>query len=329
LIALGLRPGYAFAAPGFHFLEAQPAMLLACLLNGATYVHLEPEQIEKNPELLSASPLRSVGICTRVREILLEHPLDVSKSWTHWFRNPAESSDIEVWQLFIEAMGLQEVYAGNRRWNASLGGCLLFSVSRKGRPTVNVLPSAGVRWSLTDPVAGEAGLAGDMGVFSPVEIKQEEPKGFPSPDMIARGRGEWIYIGPRHSGRGGRVYPLDEVIEAVRTVPRCARVTMAAAPVLGGGAGRAFVLLIFSGDGLSPDQAGLCKAIEGAISREMGGEYMPDRIQFFPLFPRRDEEGAMDHDWCRSQYLTGGLSRKSRGEVYQCLNRLRGYVFMD
>jgi hypothetical protein len=47
-------------------------------------------------------------------------------------------------------------------------------------------------------------------------------------------------------------------------------------------------------------------------------------IKVFPLHPRFLEDAEVDHQWCRSQYLTGSLFRKSRGEIFRCVTRLRG-----
>lgn len=152
LIALGLKPGMAFASPVHDPLQAQPALLLACLLTGATYVHMSLEDVERNPELLAQHPLRALGVSVPVREILLQRPFDASKAWQSWFRDPGESQDLSMWTDFVQALSLKQVPAGNQRWNSSLGGCLLFSIKRTGHPHLQVLPSAGVRWRLSDPV---------------------------------------------------------------------------------------------------------------------------------------------------------------------------------
>ncbi len=325
LLALGLRPGSAFAAPGFDLLGCQPAMLLACLLTGATYVHLELEQIAHDPGLVGAHPLRAIGVSARVRNILLDNPVDLSQSWTLWLREIAETYDLELWQSFAESMGLTGLDCGNLRWNPSLGGCILFSIRRTGLPTMNVLPSAGVSWELSGDLAGDAGSAMGAGVFSPVSIGGGAPETVLTSDLIVERRGEWMYAGSLAPGRCGRVYPAPEVVEAVRTMPQCRRVAIVDNRAMGG-MGRLFTLLIFSGDQPPADQAGICKAMERAVTREMGEQYLPDHIRFFPLYPRRDKKGEIDGEWCRSQYMKGGLSRKSRGEVYRCLTRLRRYL---
>jgi hypothetical protein len=52
---------------------------------------------------------------------------------------------------------------------------------------------------------------------------------------------------------------------------------------------------------------------------------MPDDVAIYPLYPRRKQEGGeIDHDWCRTQYQTGMLQRKSRRRSTKLLTALRG-----
>ena len=325
LVVLGLRPGSAFAAPGMHFSGTQPAMLLASLLTGATYVHIEPEQLAADPGLLSAKPLKTIGISACVRDLLLKNPVDMSGSCGVWLRDVAETSDLDLWQEFANSVGLRDTYGGNFRWNPSLGGCILFSIRRTGFATMKVLPSPGVGFELSGDMVGDAGSARGAGMFSPLAIGAGEGEATATSDLIVCGRGEWIYGGSLASGRRGRVYPTEEVLEAVRAIPRCGHAAMVEhqAP---GGRGSVFTLLVFTGGRPPGDPAEICKAIESGLRREMGEEYLPDGIRFFPLYPRRGENGDIDGEWCRSQYLRGGLTRRSRGEVYRCLTRLRRYL---
>jgi hypothetical protein len=97
-------------------------------------------------------------------------------------------------------------------------------------------------------------------------------------------------------------------------------------PSFESGGDSVFVLLVFMGGKRGVDEAGLIQTIFKAIEREMGKEFFPDRIHFFPLHPRGVADGELDHKWCQEQYLTGGLFRKSRDEIYRTLAQLREYV---
>ena len=326
IIALGIRPGDILVAPGFHFLECQPGLLLACLLNGVTYLHLEVDDISDNPELLIEHPVRVIGVTRKVRDTLLQKQVKFKKPLYYWFRNPAESLDLELWQQFIEISELERVYNGNIKHDATLGGCSLFSTKRQGQAHLQVLPSAGVPWGLADSASGEVDSVADLGVFSPVIPGRENGESRGTGSIVAKSSREWLFVGSKVSGRTGRTYPTTEVLASIHRLPFCSLSSMVEVPRFSGGGDPAFVLLLFTGGKTAVDQAAVRKEILTSIVREMGEEFLPDRIQFFPLHPRCDGDGNVDHHWCRDQYLTGSLFRKSREETYRYLTQLREYI---
>ncbi|NTW78239.1 MAG: hypothetical protein HGB33_10820, partial [Syntrophaceae bacterium] len=165
LIALGLGPGRIYAAPGFHFLETCPGIFLAGLLCGATYLHLTPQDIKENPRLVVEKKIDVFGVSRTVRDILLETPVTADGVWQTWFRNPAESADMDKWHHFSRRLNLLKSYSFNLRWDAA-AGCNLFSVRRKGTPHTGVLPALGSSWQLSDlSGTGEKSLS-DFGILS-------------------------------------------------------------------------------------------------------------------------------------------------------------------
>ncbi|MEW5804187.1 MAG: hypothetical protein AB1847_18990 [bacterium] len=335
MIALNLRPGQAVAAPGFHFFETQPALVIASLMTGGTYIHLEVEDIAKNPKLLTAYPLKAIGVSSRVRDLLFRHPVEAGTFWHSWFRNPAESFDLDQWQSFIQTVKLEEAYAGNLKWDAATGGCSLFSVRRKGQAHAHVLPSAGGPWRLTDLSGSGHEALGDCGLFSPSAIDGKEKEVRAGASVLARRQKEWLFVKSLVSGREGRRYPQNEILEIIMTAPElpyCSCCSMVEAPALGASGDFMFILLIFTAGrtGMAGrtgiNEADIHKKIMRKIEREMGREFLPDRIRFLPLFPRFDQGGKIDHEWCKSQYLSGSFFRKSQREIYRCLARLRRLV---
>lgn len=325
LIALGIRPGLALAAPGFHFLETQPALLLSCLMNGGTFVHLTENDIAETPLLLTGQTLRAVGVTTGVRDVLLRNPSPVGKAWDYWFREPAESQDLVSWKEFIDVLNLKDAYACNQRWSAALGGCLLFSLRRKGMAHTQVLPSAGITWQTADLADTGRESLWPCGYYAPSLMGAEKDETTVCGGVIARNRSEWMFVRPVMEGRSGRVYPVGEVLEVLAGLappPSCSVVEI---PPAGGALGPLFVLLVFVG-GRSVDESVLASNIRKRIERELGKEFLPDRVEVLPLHPRRDEEGGIDHVWCRDNYLMGGLARRSRGDVYRCITELRDMV---
>jgi hypothetical protein len=323
LIALGLRRNLAAAAPGVPFQQAQPALLLACLMSGGTFVHLEPGDVQRDPSLLVARPLRAVGIDEATRDALLREPQPVGERWGHWFRDPATSQQTELWRRFLGEAGLERSWSANLKWEAAHGGCTLFSPRRQGQVHFDVLPAAGVSWRLVDPAHPERESVTDHGLLSLLPLGAAKPEPSATASIIARRGAGWVFAGSPEGTRRGLHYPTDEVLQALEGTPGSLGASLCFAPLLGGDTASLVVLMVFVGRTAAVDEAELRVAVERRIRQEMGADHLPDRIQFFPLAPRRDEAGAVDHAWCRSQYLTGALGSKSRDELHGCLTLLR------
>ena len=326
MLALGMRPGNVLAAPGFHFLETQPGLLLAVLLNGGTYLHIDPDGVAKNPEQLTEHPIHTIGISAQMRDVLIARPPSFSEAWGFWFRDPAESSDMEQWHSFVETLGLKEVHCGNMKWHAAAGGCSLFSIKRRGRPHFNMLPSAGVPWCLTELAGGDQESLEGYGLFSPVALGREGEERTMTTIILAKSKNECMFIGSRGPGRAARNYPREEILKALQILPYGLHCTIVEVAQFAPAGTSAFDLLVFTGGKTGNHAATDTQLILHTIEREMGKEFLPDRIRFFSLFPRRNADNNVDHIWCRDQYLTGGLYRKSKNEVYGCLTQLRRFL---
>lgn len=219
MIALGLGQGQVYAAPGMPVMETCPALLLAGLLCGATYLHLLPNAIAENPELVVQYPVRAFGVSKQVRDILLEKHIEISGRWECWFRNPAESQDMERWYFFVRSLKLENAYAFNLRWHAALGGCSLFSVRRKGMTHMHVMPAAGSCWEIID-LSGTAESVTDVGTLSLSVPGTPDKEKRATADMIVKNADEWIFTGLNTIHREGRTYPIQEVLESLRGVEK-------------------------------------------------------------------------------------------------------------
>ncbi len=336
LLALGLRQGDLYAAPGFNVIETQPALLLAGLLNGATYLHLTREELEEHPEVPASVSLKVLGLSREVRDILLRRPVSLGKNCRHWFRHPGETLDMEPWTRCVQVLGLQESFASNLAWNASLGGCYLFSPRRLGTVHGHVLPAPGSPWRLGDVADASASAVGDWGVLMPSlpgcrEGNEKEEKDVrAAPAIISKLGNVWFFARPPHSGKNGLYYPEEEVRAVVSTVLpgglHCVPVTI---PPHGVQDDPYRVLLVFTAaclrdDGsMSHDPARISLLARQAVIREMGPAFAPDRVELLPLFPRLDDKGMVDSLWCVDQYLTGRLQHKARSHIFRRLARLQ------
>jgi hypothetical protein len=324
LVTLSLAEGLIYAAPGFHLLETQPSLLLGGWLCGASFLHLEPEVLARRPELLVERELHAVGINTEVRDLLTRAGASVGQRWRYWFRNPAESRDLEAWIRFIEEAGLRGTFCGNLRWQAAVGGCTLTSARRTGMVSCGVWPGAGAPWllgSVIDPATPAVGASGVL-ALQPLADAEGDPTS--SGSILARGQGEYIFAGMRGTSRMGRTYPAVEVIEALRGLQGVLAATICQPPPTGEIDG-AVALLVFCGAG-DHDAAGIQRAITARIEAELGRELLPDRIELFGLHPRRGEDGGVDHAWCQAQYLMGQLRRQAADELCCITSAIRERV---
>lgn len=311
-VALSLRRGDVATAPGLPLLDTVPALPFAALICGATLLHLTVDDVRREPAVLGR-PLRAVGLGVAARELLLERPIPTPQ-WHLWFRDPAESLDLERWEHLV-GTGLHDSGAANLRFSAALGGCLLFSHRRKGRPHMDVLPSAGVPHTVADFLGGAASPTGH-GRLS-VSLPGSPKPVVTSTVIVPHGRG-WHYGGSVAEGSRGRRFLLEETLEVVADLPGSIGASVCLTPTIGGA--RLADLLLFTG-ARPVDEAALITEARRRLEAALGAEHLPDRVLCLPVVPRR-AKGGVDHGWCRDQYLSGGLARRADDALHRALARL-------
>jgi hypothetical protein len=317
ILALGIQSGQRCAAPGWHGLESQPALILAVLLCGGAWVHINFSDLKKQPERLLEQAIDVLGVSRSLRDLLLEQPSLTEKSWRYWFRHPAESADFSLWQDFIEDLQLQHCYSGNVLCNAARGGAIMFSPRRRGQAHHLVLPAAGLYWQLGIIDAPDLPSVDGWGRLALGEKEEKEIVWTDTPYIVTPYLKVWSYLGQYPRGRAGRTYLKEEVLELL--ADKVKYLALVEASVHGGDADTRFMLLAF---GANVDTA----ALEACIEFELGHEFLPDRIEWLPLLPQRNEDGGADHDWCQFHYSTGELYRRQRSDIYRCLSELKQMI---
>ena len=319
MLTFGLGPGEHLAAPGYHPLQHLLAFLFATLLRGAAYLHLELADLETNPALLTEHPLRALGVTPALRDMQLRARTQL-KNVAHWFRNPEEPIDWLAWRAWTKECGVFAVPSSNVLVDPAAGGAVLSSPRRIRDLHTEAPPAPGRRWALRDVNMSGQQAPGDLGVFTLLPDKERPP----AYKVLTRSYGLYHYGGPRTARREGRVYPAAEVSEAVQELAFVRGATVVPAPT-GGVAGHyRYVLLVFTGAQVPRDSSWL-QEIRHCLELQLGGEHLPDRTEFFPLYPRK-EEGQVVEAWCHAQYLTGALHRKSSDPLFQALTALRGHL---
>jgi len=315
ILSLGIKPGQACAAPGWHGLESQPALILAVLLNGATWVHIDLADVEKQPERLLEQPIDVLGVSRSLRDLLMaNNPPGGEKTWRYWFRHPAESADFTLWQDFIRIWQLEDRYSGNVLCNAAKGGAIIFSPRYRGLPHHTVLPAAALCWQLGMIDSPDLPSVSGWGRMALGKTEKDETVWTPTPYILTPYRKVWNYLSQYPLGRAGRTYPKQEVLDLLSAAARYP--ALVEAFTHGGEADPLQILLAF---GPGVDAAPL----QALIETELGSEFLPDRIECLPLLPQRNSDGGADQQWCQFHYVTGELYRRQRSEMYRCLSELK------
>ncbi len=318
VLSLGIKPGQACAAPGWPLLESQPALVLAVLLSGATWVHIGLADIEKEPGRLLGRRIDVLGVSRPLRDALLANPPVGEKTWRHWFRHPAESADLARWQEFIDLLQLEESYSGNLAWDAALGGAVIFSARCRGRAHHWALPAPGILWQLGMVASPELPGLGGMGRLALGKLDEKgETAWVATPHLLSPYRSGWNYLGAYPLGRAGRTYPRQEVMDLL--AGRWPYLALVEAPA-GGADGDTLQVLLAFGEGVD------AAALHALIATQLGSEFLPDRIECIPLLPKRNAEGGADQEWCQFHYLTGELYRRQRSPIHRCLSELKQKV---
>jgi len=317
VFALGIQPGQVCAAPGWHGLESQPSLILAVLLCGGAWVHINFSDLKKAPERLLEQPIDVLGVSRSLRDLLMDKPLATEKSWRYWFRHPAESADFTLWQDFIEDLQLQNRYSGNVLCNAARGGAILFSPKRRGQSHHIVFPAAGLCWQLGIIDAPYLPCVDGWGRLALGKKEEDEVNWTDTPYIVTANLKVWNYLGQYPRGRAGRTYPKQELLELL--ADKVEYLALVEASVHGGDADSRQMLLAFGPD---VDTA----ALQVCIEKELGHEFMPDRIEWLPLLPQRNEQGGADQEWCQFHYSTGELYRRQRSDIYRCLSELKQLI---
>lgn len=326
-LAFGLEPGDHLAAPGFHPLQHQPALLLSAMAWGATYVHLELDDVARDPSLLEQFPLKCLGMTKALRDSLLAGPGRSLRGLQHWFTSPEEPVDTAQWSRFIDTFQLKEIPVSHQLIDAAWGGCLLSSMRRRGMLHRLMLAPAGVPWTLQHLPDGQTPPADRAALFAP-GAPFDRPPSLPPHLLMVRQEDELFYGTPLAPRSLGRVYPEAEVLHALDRFEGLVGATIV--PEHGGSPGTTrFTLLAFTGStgpepGSSPALT-LQRELEARIRTRLTPDHLPDRIVLVPLFPRRDGKGV-DVGWCRYQLESGLLARKIDHPAYRALTRLRGVL---
>lgn len=334
LLLFELRPGDVLMGPADP--RYMPVLLLSVLLCGAGFMELSEQAALRDPQGVLKEPARTVLLDRASRDALaLRAESGVADPrglrWGRWFRDPQEPPDAAAWERAGRILPLLKLPHGNLIWDSAAAGTVLFSPPRIGPQHAQVAPAPGCR-HLFAALHGEWPAAAASGRFLLLG-EDGKPTGAPGEALLLRTESGYLYAGTRLPRRAGCSYPAAAVVALLGSSPQLAGLAGASIVELAGGGPQAqalFVLILFCGalaeESLASDR------ITALIESELGPSARPDRIEVFPLIPRRERgtpEGVIDQAWVCSQYLAGELHRKSRTAVFRALTRARAALLQE
>ena len=337
LLLFGLKPGDGLCAPLPDFDPAQyyPALILATLLTGATFVLCDAAALAKDPALVPRLGITCLGLSNGLRDGLRKLPAAACAPLSRlhlWFRNALEPLDVATWRDLDTRCALAQVLRLQLIYEAAHGGALVVSSRYKGDASLLVWPAPGHPWKLApvDVMGSTQATAVSHGLFLPTGWKKNQAFLILAKANSSVGDGYFVggLLGPR---RCGQVFPQAEVGEALASVRGVVGVSGLAIPEGSEPLRWTFVVLVFLGG--NPQAADLRTQLEQQISFAVGSEYQPDHVEIFPLYPKRlgpsDKPLStrpIDHAWCQSRYLMGALQQKTTRHSVQRLTALRAAV---
>jgi hypothetical protein len=343
VLVLALRPEDRVAMPGFEPQQHQPWALLVTLLAGGCFLEA-PEEALTGEDPKALPPPTVVGVSPALRERLLQGQ-GRTEGWRLWVRNLAEPYDWEHWARLEARLATQPRLRGmGLVANTALGGSLVFSkplarpsplatppgsrteadalalkLLHQEQPSpFAVLPAPGQPWELADVLGNGQPSRADGGLYA------AKGKGLTEASfgrfLLGRTRTGYFFSGSLRLGAHGQTYPEREVVQVVEKHPEVTGAAVVITPASQQLNRARVVLLVFTPpEGPAGElQAGL----ERLIDLELGARYRPEQMCFYPLMPRRTEEGAVDADWCRGQFLGGNLDRKSKDALFLKLSQV-------
>lgn len=327
LLIFGLRPGGMLAAP--KTAQYLPAMQVAALLCGAGLTELSAQAVRMDASPLFTTPPRTVVLTRAVRDALAESA-DKPVAWGCWFLDPQEGFDVPGWERAERRLRLMTIPHANLLFDAAAGGTVLVSEVRRGPPHPYLAPAPGCRHMLGGLYA-EGPAVTDVGRLVLLG-GDRSPAGSPGEALFLQTENGYMYGGTALPRRAGWAYPARDVLAVLKGEKELPALVGASVVELAGSGpfGHAlFVLVLFTG-GQSGELLDTASYL-ALLDRELGPAASPDRVEVFPLYPRRQggvPDGDVDADWVRGQYVGGDLYQKTKSPLFRALTRVRAALLM-
>jgi hypothetical protein len=308
-----------WASPLSCPIRTEPCSTFMSFLSGTTRVYVADETIKKNPLVIEDARIHIMGISNDLQKLWNQGAGLPTRYLKCCYKNPVETP-YQSWKPFVQLNKLEKVPQFELLMDNTLGGAIL--CSRPSLESFNAFlkPALGIPWYLSQLNGnGQEALTG-FGIF---EIKEHPGLGNYTVTQIEN---QLMITGVVYPTRCGVTFPIEQVEKSVAElsfVEDCMLHTISKA---GTALSHSFVLLVF----VDPSKEKILDAdienwkthILKKITDSLGNGYLPDKIEFFSLMPRKNLLG-IDRNWCANQYNSGLLLQKNDISQYQMLGTLK------
>ncbi|MGH2612271.1 MAG: hypothetical protein ACRDFB_04400, partial [Rhabdochlamydiaceae bacterium] len=323
LVTMNLKPGTCWSAPLASPLQTEPCTTLSSLFSGATCVHVADQTFQKDPFLLKEEKIHLLGISSNLQKLLSKEPALPSKSLKGFFIPHPIIQSLQ-WKSFIQLQGLEKIPSFQALVDNSLGGITLFS-----KPALDfslyLKPSFAATWSLKDlNNSGDDSLTG-FGRFHPsVSTKENNKHDYNL--LVSHIEKNCLISSTLQPCREGITVPIKNIEKSISQLPFVEACMLHHPSKMGSILSNSLILLVFvnplKNDLVNKMQPTWIQEINQQISSSIGSHYLPDRIEFYCLTPKKIDS-SIDRDWCAQQYDRGFFSMKRKAQLYLFISILR------
>lgn len=307
-----------WAAPLSCAVRTEPCSTIMSLLCGVTRVIVSEEALRKNPRLLEDARINLLGFSNELLQLWNQGAGMPQRYLKCCYKSPLDVH-FQTWKSFVQLHKLEKIPSLDVVLDNSLGGATLFSRPSLEPFNVYLRPTLGTAWHLSHyNGSGQESLTG-YGIF---EIDQADKGNFTATQI----ENQLMLTGIVEPAREGVTFPYDQLETIVSDLAFVEGCVLHHILKAGSVFSRFFVLLVFvnplNKDPSKSEMNHWTEEINKKVTQELGTGYLPNKIEFFSLMPKRSLLG-IDGNWCANQYDSGLLFQKNRFPHYRMIGGLR------
>lgn len=323
LLLFNLKEKYTWLTPLDNTLVEQPYKILSSLFHGANFKYFSEHLLMDNPNLLEKEKVHILGVSSRLRELLIEKPCNLS-GVGFWYTNPL-NQNYQSWVNFTEKNKLKKVVKANILIDSSFGGVNFFTQKSLEIIDPYIFPKIASQ-NLKTPLSLKESESFDQPfIYHPISHFEDNQN--PKSNLFLYSTpSQFFFAGCEKPTKKGCVLPIEEIENYLNLHPLIERSCLLLIPKSEEIFSHQIILLAFVKQNVQLDQISMLKIqIIDKITYTFGSFYIPDLIETYQLYPRY-KNNVIDRNWCRYQYLSKLLDKKNPIQAYQDIHKLKSLI---